>query len=63
MTPLTSYTVLENSAQLELLKRKEKQGLNANQALEFDEFMESPAPSALLLAPLAVILLIKLRRK
>ena len=63
MVPSTSYIVLENTAQLEMLKRKEKQGLSANQALEFDEFMESPAPPAILLAPVALVLLMKLRRR
>lgn len=63
MVPSTSYIVLENTAQLEMLKRKEKQGLSANQALEFDEFMESPAPPAILLAPAALWLLMKLRRR
>ena len=63
MVPSTSYIVLENTAQLEMLKRKEKQGLSANQAFEFDEFMESPVPPAILLAPVALALLMKLRRR
>jgi hypothetical protein len=64
MTPATSYIVLENTAQLEMLKRKEKQGLSSNRALEFDEFMESPAPPVIFLAPLVFALLIfRTRRK
>lgn len=66
MTPLTSYIVLENTAQLEMLKRREIQGLDSNQALDFDEFMESPAPSVIFLAPFAFALLFmnhRLRKK
>ena len=64
MTPLTSYIVLENTAQLEMLKRKERQALSSNQALDFDEFMESPAPSVIFLAPFAfALLLFRNRRK
>jgi hypothetical protein len=64
MTPATSYIVLENTAQLEMLKRKEKQGLSSNQALEFDEFMESPAPPVIFLAPFVfALLLFRTRRK
>ncbi|MHC4243970.1 MAG: MSEP-CTERM sorting domain-containing protein [Planctomycetota bacterium] len=57
MTPATSYIVLENTAQLEMLKRKEKHSLSSNQALEFDEFMESPAPPVIFLAPFVFALL------
>lgn len=52
LNPMTSYIVLENSAQRELLRRKEKQALQADQALEFDEFqdaVEAPEPSFWLL--------------
>ncbi|MHC4641209.1 MAG: MSEP-CTERM sorting domain-containing protein [Planctomycetota bacterium] len=58
MTPLTSYIVLENSAQWEMLKRREKHSLSSNQALEFDEFMESPAPPVIFLAPFVFALLL-----
>lgn len=51
LVPHTSYIVVENSAQREMLKRKEKQALSADQAMEFDEFAESPAPSALYFIP------------
>jgi hypothetical protein len=57
MTPLTSYIVLENSAQLEMLRRKEKQGLSSSHALEFDEFMESPTPPVLFLLPVVFAML------
>ena len=64
MTPATSYIVLENTAQLEMLKRKEKHSLSSNQALEFDEFMESPAPPVIFLAPFVfALLLFRTRRK
>lgn len=64
MTPATSYIVLENTAQLEMLKRKEKHSLSSNQALEFDEFMESPAPPVIFLAPFVfALLLFRNRRK
>jgi hypothetical protein len=57
MNPLTSYIVVENSAQSKMLERKEQQKLNSNQALEFDEFMESPAPPIVFLMPFAFVLL------
>ena len=57
LVPLTSYIVVENSAQWKMLKRKENQALGADYALEFDEFMESPAPSILYLIPVLFILL------
>ncbi|MEN6386918.1 MAG: MSEP-CTERM sorting domain-containing protein, partial [Phycisphaerales bacterium] len=63
MVPATSYMVVENSSQQEILKRKEKQSLNANQAYEFDEYMESPAPSILFIAPIALFLLHKIKRR
>jgi hypothetical protein len=63
MVPSTSFIVVESAAQIETLKRKEKQSLNANHAFEFDEFMESPAPSILFIAPVAIFLLLKLQRR
>ena len=45
----TSYIVVENSAQWEMLRRKEKQKLNNQNALEFEETPE-PAAALLLLA-------------
>jgi hypothetical protein len=45
----TSYIVVENSAQWEMLKRKEKQKLKNHNALEFEEIPE-PAAALLLLA-------------
>lgn len=57
MNPLTSYIVVENSAQSKMLEKKEQQKLNSNQALEFDEFMESPAPPIVILIPFAFALL------
>ena len=63
MNPLTSYIVVENSAQSKMLERKEKQKLNSNQALEFDEFMESPAPPVLFLIPFTFVLLAIKRRR
>ena len=42
LAPATAYIVVENSAQWKMLKRKEKEKLKGNHALDF---MESPAPS------------------
>jgi len=63
LVPLTSYIVVENQAQWEMLKRKEKQKLKADHALDFDEHQESPAPPALWLVPVVLVLLWRSRRK
>lgn len=56
----TAFMVVENSAQRKMLERKEKEALNANHALTFDEFQEThvtPEPGVwlmlVLLAPVA----------
>ncbi|HEV7406471.1 MAG TPA: PEP-CTERM sorting domain-containing protein, partial [Chthoniobacteraceae bacterium] len=51
----TSYIVVENSAQWEMLRRKEKQKLGNQNALEFEETPE-PAAALLLLAGGALLL-------
>lgn len=48
MIPITSYIVLENSAQWAMLERKEKQKLENFDELEIEE-IKSPAPSAIFL--------------
>lgn len=63
LVPLTSYIVVENQAQWEMLKQKEKQSLKADHALEFDEHQESPAPPAVWLAPIVLLLLWRSRRR
>ncbi|MBL7115169.1 MAG: MSEP-CTERM sorting domain-containing protein [Kiritimatiellae bacterium] len=62
LIPVTSYIVVENSAQWEMLKRAEKKSLKADKGLEFDEFVESPAPSMLLLLPIVFLLPVIRRR-
>ncbi|MDD5678235.1 MAG: MSEP-CTERM sorting domain-containing protein [Kiritimatiellae bacterium] len=64
IVPLTSFMVVENSAQWNVLAIKEKQSLAADHALAFDEFnattkpaKESPEPALWLLLPLAGALL------
>lgn len=61
MTPLTSFIVVENSAQWKALAIKEKQALGADHALEFDEPDPVPStvpePAVWLLLPLALVLL------
>ncbi|MBU4198360.1 MAG: MSEP-CTERM sorting domain-containing protein [Verrucomicrobia bacterium] len=57
IVPLTSYIVVENSAQWKMLVIKEKQSLAADHALAFDEFKESPEPASWLLLPIACALL------
>jgi hypothetical protein len=49
MLPVTSFMVVENSAQEAMLERKHREGANADSALEFDEHLESPEPSLWLL--------------
>lgn len=46
LTPSTAYIVVENSAQWKMLKRKEKEKLKGNHALDF---MEAPEPHLLLI--------------
>jgi hypothetical protein len=55
----TSYIVVENSAQWEMLRRKEKQKLNNQNALEFQE---TPEPTAALLLLAGGALLLARRR-
>ena len=62
LVPLTSYIVVENSAQWKMLERAQKKALGADHALEFDEFQESPAPPILLLIPVVFLLLRRKRR-
>ena len=62
LIPSTSYIVVENSAQWEMLKRAEQKSLKADKGLEFDEFVESPAPPMWLLLPI-VFLLPAIRRR
>lgn len=59
LIPLTSYMVVETSAQEKILTQKEKQALGAHHALEFDETQNSPEPSILWLTPIALLLLIR----
>ena len=63
LVPLTSYIVVENSAQWKMLKLAEKKALKADHALEFDEFQESPAPSILFLVPALVFLLCRRKKE
>lgn len=56
----TSYIVVENSAQWEMLRRKEKQKLNNQNALEFEE---TPEPAAALLLLAGGTLLLARRRR
>lgn len=44
LTPSTAYIVVENSAQWKMLKKKEKEKLKGNQALDF---MEAPEPQVI----------------
>lgn len=62
LTPSTAYIVVENSAQWKMLKRKEKEKLKGNQALDF---MEAPEPGVIWVAlGFLVFLYLKgLRRK
>ncbi len=59
LIPLTSYMVVETSAQEKILTQKEKQAMGTHHALEFDETQNSPEPSILWLTPIALLLLIR----
>lgn len=49
MIPSTSYIILERSSQWKTLQVKEKQRLSASEGLEFDEGINTPAPSWLMM--------------
>jgi hypothetical protein len=59
LTPSTAYIVVENSAQWKMLKKKEKEKLKGNQALDF---MEAPEPHLLLVALIFGLFLLLRRR-
>ncbi len=62
MLPVTSFMVVENTAQEEMLERKHREATDAKSALDFDEHQESPEPGFwLLLIP--ALLLAKRRRQ
>jgi len=64
MLPVTSFMVVENTAQEEMLERKHREGAEADSALEFDEFQESPEPAFWwLLVPLVVLEGLRRRRR
>ncbi len=62
LMPATAYIVVENSAQWNMLERAEAKSLKADGKLEFDEFIESPAPPLLILLPIVFLLPIMRRR-
>ena len=49
MIPVTSFMVVENTAQEAMLERKHKEAMDAQSALDFDEHQESPEPGFWLL--------------
>ncbi len=63
LLPTTAYIVVENSAQWDMLQRAEAKSLKADSKLEFDEFIESPAPPMLLLLPVVFLLPVLRRRR
>ena len=63
LLPTTAYIVVENRAQWDMLQRAEAKSLKADSKLEFDEFIESPAPPLWLLAPVVLLLPIRRYRK
>jgi len=63
MIPVTSFMVVENSAQEEMLKRKHKEATEAKSALDFDEHQESPEPGFWLLLIPAVLLANRRKRR
>jgi hypothetical protein len=56
MIPVTSFMVVENSAQEAMLERKHKEAVHAQSALDFDEHQESPEPGFWLLLIPALLL-------
>jgi hypothetical protein len=71
LIPLTAFIVVENSAQWNILALKEKQAVQTDRNLEFDEFHEQPtsppgqvpAPGIWLLLPVGIFLLWRRARK
>ncbi len=63
LVPQTSYIVVESESQFTMLQRAEKKGLTADHALEFDEFMESPAPPVVYLIPVLILLMVFHQRR
>lgn len=62
LCPLTSFIVVENTAQEKTLAARQKQALGANHALEFEETVKSPEPNALWLLPVVMLLAWWMRR-
>jgi len=61
LTRHTAYIVVENSAQWEMLKRKEKDAMKSDSALEFDEFQEThvtPEPETWILFCIGIAVLL-----
>ena len=56
MIPVTSFMVVENSAQEAMLERKHEEAVDAQSALDFDEHQESPEPGFWLLLIPALLL-------
>ena len=64
MIPVTSFMVVENSAQEAMLERKHNEAVDAQSALDFDEHQESPEPAFwLLLIPALLLANRKSRRE
>jgi hypothetical protein len=61
MLPVTSFMVVENSAQEEMLERKHREATEAKSALDFDEHQESPEPGFWLM--LIPVMLLATRRR
>ena len=63
LTPLTSYIVVENTAQWRMLERKERQKLGGPNALEFEEVqVPESGPTAFYLVVATVVLFVVHRR-
>ena len=59
LSPLTSFTVLENETQMKTLRKKQQQALNSEKYLDTGEdFIEMSEPSAIILLIVFCLLLL-----
>ncbi|EDM44778.1 hypothetical protein SCB49_14440 [unidentified eubacterium SCB49] len=63
MTPLTSYLVVENEAQKEMLKKKQEQALSGNKSLDLGEETQRMSEPSLIILAISFVLIVWYREK
>lgn len=63
LIPETAFIVVETKSQEEIIHRKERQSLDANHTLEFDNAKQAPAPRSIWLVVPALLILWQLRKR